>query len=205
MVKVKFCGFTRKEDLKKALELGVDYVGFILYSKSPRHVAYDKLEELLPIAEGVKRVAVLVNPSYGEVKRALDLGFDLVQLHGEEDMDFAQKIGLDRVIKAFRVREGLHIDDKWKGAYAILLDAYKEGEYGGTGQSFNWDFAKHMVSRGFKVFLAGGLNSKNVSEAIKYVKPYCVDVSSGIEIGPGVKDHRKMEEFINEVKNASED
>ena len=149
-VRIKFCGIKRKEDVLKALELGVDYIGFILYPKSPRYVSWEKLKELLSISKGIKRVAVFVNPSYEEVKRAFDIGIDLVQLHGDE--------------------------------------------------SFDWNIAKSVVDAGFRVFLSGGLKPENVSSAIRMVRPYCVDVSSGIESSAGVKDHKKMEDFVRAVK-----
>jgi len=199
-VRIKFCGIKRKEDVLKALELGVDYVGFILYPKSPRYVSWEELKELLSVSKGVKRVAVFVNPSYEEVKRAFDMGIDLVQLHGDESFEFAKQVGLHRVIKAFRVKEGFSVDERWKSAYAVLLDTYSEKSYGGTGESFDWNIAKAVVDAGFRVFLSGGLKPENVSTAVRMVKPYCVDVSSGIESSAGVKDHKKMEDFVRAVK-----
>lgn len=196
MVKVKFCGIKRVEDLIKACELGVDYVGFILYPKSKRFVSFEEFEKLLPFAKGVKRVAVFVDPSYEDVKKALDMGVELVQLHGEESFEFAKKIGLERVIKAFRVREGFKVPEEWKRVYAVLLDTHSEEAYGGTGKTFDWSIARKTVERSFRVFLSGGLNSENVREAVNYVKPYAVDVSSGIERSPGVKEHNKMEMFL---------
>jgi phosphoribosylanthranilate isomerase len=204
-VKVKFCGIKREEDIKKALELKVDYVGFILYPKSPRFVGWERLAELLELAQGVKRVGVFVNPTLEEVNRAFELGIDLVQLHGEEDFEFAERVGLERVIKAFRVKDQIHVEEAWKQVYAILLDTYSDKAYGGTGRSFDWNIAQALVEEGFKVFLSGGLNPQNVSLAVQRVKPYAVDVSSGIEKEPGVKDHKKMEEFIHAVENSPKD
>ncbi|WP_333785179.1 phosphoribosylanthranilate isomerase [Thermocrinis sp.] len=204
-VKVKFCGITREEDIKKAIELGVDYVGFIMYPKSPRWVGWEKLKNLLRLSEGVKKVVVFVNPSYQEVEKALSMGADLVQLHGEESFEFAKGVGLERVIKAFRVIDNFSVAEDWKGAHAILLDTYSEKAYGGTGESFDWTIAQSVVNMGFRVFLSGGLKKENVQKAIKIVRPYGVDVSSGIESSPGIKDHKKMEEFIHAVKNALKD
>ena len=112
-VKVKFCGIKREEDIKKALELKVDYVGFILYPKSPRFVGWERLAELLELAQGVKRIGVFVNPTPEEIERAFELGIDLVQLHGEEDFEFAKRVGLERVIKAFRVKDHIHMEEEW--------------------------------------------------------------------------------------------
>ncbi len=200
MVKIKLCGFTKEEDIKKAVGLGVEYVGIILYPKSPRYVDPERAEKLLKAGVGAKRVAVMVNPTLEEVKRALEV-FDLIQLHGEEDLDFATKLGIERVIKAFRSCPGLEVHKDWKKAHAVLLDACSEA-YGGSGKRSDWNLARELVERGFRVILAGGLNPENVREAIRFVKPYGVDVSSGVETSPGVKDHKKMEEFVHAVKDA---
>ncbi len=200
MVRVKICGLRREEDIEVCLKEGVDYLGFILYSKSPRYVDDQTRRKLLPKAEGVKKVAVMVNPSYEEVKSALDEGFDLVQLHGEEGPDLAKRIGFGRVIKAFRVRDRAEIPEVWKKAHAVLLDTYSKKAYGGTGRTFNWDLAKKVVEKGFRVILAGGLTPENVVSALEKVRPFGVDVSSGVETNPGVKDKLKIERFVREVK-----
>ncbi|MEZ0337885.1 MAG: phosphoribosylanthranilate isomerase [Aquificaceae bacterium] len=204
MVKIKFCGLKRREDIEKALELSVDYMGFVLYEKSPRYVSFEELKELLPYARSVYKVAVMVNPAEEQVEKALEIGFDLLQLHGEESFEFAKMVGIERVIKAFRTCPGLEVEEEWKLAHGVLLDACSYA-YGGTGQRADWELAKGLTRRGFRVFLAGGLNSENVSEAIREVRPYAVDVSSGIEIKPGIKNHKKMEEFVHAVKNALKD
>ena len=201
MVRVKICGITKLEDAIHALKSGADYLGFILYPKSPRFLPPERCREILEKLEGAVKVAVMVNPSEEEVLRAFDEGFDLVQLHGEESLDLAQKVGIDRIIKAFRVREDVpSIDEGWKEAHAILLDTYSEKAYGGTGRSFNWEIAKEVRERGFKLFLSGGLNPENVRKAVEEVKPFAVDVSSGVEIRPGIKDKIKVERFIKEAK-----
>ncbi|MEJ7554186.1 MAG: phosphoribosylanthranilate isomerase, partial [Aquificaceae bacterium] len=181
--------------------LRVDYLGIILYSKSPRYVEMGRVVKLLEAVKGPKSVAVMVNPTLEEAREALEMGFDLIQLHGEESIDFAMKIGIERVIKAFRSCPGLKVQEEWKEAHAVLLDACS-ASYGGSGKRSDWSIAKELVERGFRVILAGGLNSESVREAIKTVKPFGVDVSSGIEISPGIKDHKKMEEFVHAVKNA---
>jgi len=206
MVKIKICGITRKEDIEVLCNFGVDYIGFILYPPSPRFVG-EKIKELILFCnklngKNLKKVAVFVDPDYEEVKKVLELGVDLVQLHGKESLSFAKKIGLNRVIKAFRVKDKLSVDEveEWQKAYAILLDAYKKGVPGGTGISFNWEIAKLLVEKGFKIFLAGGINSTNVEKAIELVNPYAIDVSSGVEKAPGIKDKTKIEELIKKVR-----
>ena len=201
MPKVKICGLTRIEDALFSLESGADYLGFILYPKSPRFVPSQKRRELPKELKGAVKVAVMVNPSQEEVMKAFEEGFDLVQLHGEESLDLARQVGIDRVIKAFRVKDRTpNVEEGWKDAFGVLLDTYSKKAYGGTGKTFNWDIARDLVERGFKVFLSGGLNPENVKEAIQRVRPFAVDVSSGVELSPGVKDKIKVERFIKEAK-----
>ena len=200
MVKVKICGLKEKEDVEFLRNFPVDYIGFIMYPKSPRYVG-DGLKELLSIQHKAKKVVVFVNPSYEEVKTALDSGADLIQLHGEESLEFAKKIGLERVIKAFRVKDKLPSEIKnWNKAYAILLDTFVKGIAGGTGKSFNWNLAKEAVEAGYKIFLAGGLNPENVVEAISQVNPYAIDLSSGVECHLGKKDPAKIKELFKKLR-----
>ncbi len=202
MVGVKICGITREEDTLHALRSGADYLGFILYPGSPRYVPPDRCRELLAGVKGALRVAVMVNPSLDEVREAFSLGFDLVQLHGEESPEFAKEVGIGKVIKAFRVKNEVpDIPDSWKDAYGVLLDTYSKKGYGGTGESFNWDIALRVREKGFRLFLSGGLSPENVREAVRRVRPFAVDVSSGIELEPGVKDKMKIERFIKEAKS----
>jgi len=179
----------------------VDYIGFVFYPRSPRYVG-ENIDQLLGcVRVGIKKVGVFVNPNYEEVKKALDIGIDLIQLHGEETVEFAQKIGLTRVIKAFRVKDKIEPEKvlPWKKAYAILTDTFVKGIPGGTGQTFNWSLAKILVDQGYKVFLAGGLNPENVKEAILTVCPYAIDLSSGIEASPGIKDHQKIKKLFAQL------
>ena len=202
MIKVKICGLKKKEDVEFLNNFPVDYMGFIMYPKSPRYVN-NELKELLSLVKKAKKVVVFVNPSYEEVKNALDLGADFIQLHGEETPEFGEKIGFKKIIKAFRVKEN-RIDFKelsfWKNAYAILLDTYVKGILGGTGKTFNWDIAKRIVSSGYKVFLAGGIDPDNVLNAIKEVSPYAIDIASGVELYPGKKDPEKINRLFNSLK-----
>ena len=201
-MKVKICGITRIGDALEAVRLGADYIGVILYPKSPRYLPRERRTDILQV-KGALKVAVMVNPSLEEALSALEEGFDLIQLHGEETLEFAGKIGIHKVIKAFRIRDSLpQIEGEWKSAHGVLLDTYQKDSYGGTGKTFNWDLAKELVDRGFRVFLSGGLKPENIREAVSKVKPYAVDVSSGVEISPGVKDHIKMKEFIREAKGS---
>jgi len=202
MVKIKICGLKEREDIEFLNKFSVDYIGFIMYPKSPRCVK-EKLKELLPLVKKAKKVVVFVNPNYEEVREALNYGADLIQLHGEEPPEFAKKIGLERVIKAFKIKEDkLNFEELsfWKDAYAILLDTYVKGIPGGTGKTFNWDVAKKVVFLGYKVFLAGGIDPQNILEAIKEVSPYAIDIASGVELYPGKKDPQKIEKLFKNLK-----
>lgn len=200
-IKIKICGITNLEDIKFLENYPVHYLGFILYPPSPRYVG-SRLSELLKAVKGPKKVVVFVDSPYDEIKAALDLGADLIQLHGRESLELAKKIGLKRCIKTFRIKDSISFDelDYWKDAYAILLDTYKEGLPGGTGQSFNWDIARKVVLKGYRVFLAGGLKAENVLEAISSVNPYAIDLSSGLEKAPGKKDPEKKKVFFEKLK-----
>ncbi|MGC9108768.1 MAG: phosphoribosylanthranilate isomerase [Caldimicrobium sp.] len=200
MVKVKICGITNKEDIEFLENFSINYLGFIMYPPSPRFVG-DRLGELLGFVKKALKVAVLVNPTFEEVKKVLDLGVDLIQLHGNETPDFGKRIGFERIIKAFRVRDKINFQEleAWKEAKALLLDTYLEGVFGGTGKAFNWELAREAVRKGFRIFLAGGLKPENILEAIEIVKPYGIDLSSGVEEYPGKKDHRKIEELFERL------
>lgn len=199
-VKVKICGLKHVEDVLYLNSFPVDYVGFIMYPPSPRYVG-TLLSELISLVKTARKVAVFVNPSFEEVRKVLDLGIDLIQLHGEETPHFGKKIGFKRIIKAFRVKDETVLDNlkDWKECYALLLDTYIEGIPGGTGKTFNWEIAKRVTERNYRIFLAGGLSPENVKKAIKEVSPYGIDLSSGIELYPGKKDFKKIEALFWEL------
>lgn len=199
-VKVKICGLKHPEDVIFLNNFPVAYLGFVMYPPSPRYVG-NFLPELVKLVEKAKKVAVFVNPSFDEVKKVLDIGIDLIQLHGEEPIELGKRIGIDRVIKAFRVKDESVIDclKDWKNCYAILLDTYVKGMKGGTGKTFNWEIAKKAVEKGYKVFLAGGLTPENIEKAINTVSPYGVDISSGVEEVPGKKSLRKIEMLFSRL------
>ena len=195
------CGLKEPEDVEAVNALSVDYAGFVFYPPSPRFVGQD-IGRLVGLLKKAKAVGVFVNPGFEEVKKALDRGIDLIQLHGDESLEFARKIGLSRVIKAFRVKESFDLEvlKPWRKAYAVLLDTYKKGLPGGTGECFDWEIAERAVKMGLPIFLAGGLNPENVALAVKKVKPYAVDVSSGVEKRPGKKDLQKLALFVKRAK-----
>lgn len=197
MVKVKICGITRLEDALQAVLAGTDALGFVFHKKSPRYLSPEKaasiIRELPPF---VQTVGLFVNSEADFVNDISDLcRLDLVQLHGDESPEYCDLIRR-RVIKAFRIKDISSLDTVRNYRVAgILLDAYSPHAYGGTGFSFNWDFAGNVSEYG-PIILAGGLNPDNVEEAVAKVCPYAVDVSSGVEVSPGIKDPEKVSEFI---------
>ena len=207
--KVKICGITNMGDAQHAVDWGADALGFVFWGKSPRYISP---EDAALIVRGlppfVTTVGVFVNEDILHIRRTVhDVGLGCVQLHGEEGPDECCSIAHEsgfRVIKAVRVRGAEDIDALTKynvcKISAYLLDTYKEGVQGGTGESFDWELAKLAASVG-PIILSGGLNPENVEEAIKVVKPYAVDVSSGVEQRPGKKDPNKVSVFIERVRS----
>lgn len=195
-MKIKICGLTRPEDVALACALGADVCGFIL-APSPRRVDWDALEELLPaLPTAVLSVAVMVDPGPEEVDRALTM-VDRVQLHGQETPEFCRRYGR-RVWKAFRIRQprDLELLEAYRGSVgAFLLDSFTEGVAGGTGKTFPWQY---LQGRNFALttFLAGGLSSQNVADAVQVSCVHGLDVSSGVEAEPGRKDAEKMKAFF---------
>ena len=213
-VKVKICGITRREDALRAAEIGADFIGFV-FCKSPRQVTAEAAraigEELPP---WVLRVGVFMDQPAEEIEEIVRFcRLDLVQLHGQESPAFCQRFG-SSCIKAVTVRSPADLADlgQWRVPY-VLLDAPKEGKREEAAarlksRAFNWEWAKELEEkrrrRDFpRLFLAGGLNADNVGEAIGLFRPFAVDVASGIEAAPGVKDYSKMKAFVEEVRRYS--
>ncbi len=199
-VRVKICGITRGEDALAAVESGADALGFVFYSGSPRHIrleaARDIIRELPPF---VTTVGVFVDEDPSTISEIVEAaGIDVVQLHGGEPEEVCRL--WPRVIKAFRVRELTDLDAVARyRVSAYLLDTYSPDMPGGTGQVFNWDIALEAKRFG-PVVLAGGLTPENVDRAVRWVRPYGVDVSSGVEREKGVKDEEKVRLFIERAK-----
>ncbi len=204
MVKIKICGITNHDDAKAAVEGGADALGFVFFKKSPRYISLrDAASVIKTLPSFIVSVGVLVNEPVGNTEKVVsETGIDIIQLHGEEPPEMCRFSR--RVIKAIRVKslESLAPLENYRNAVsAFLLDTYAPDILGGTGRIFNWDIAVEAKQFG-RVILAGGLTSDNVADAVKYVKPYAVDVSSGVEIGKGKKDHKKMRLFIERAKSA---
>ena len=204
MTRVKICGITSPEDALTAVEAGADALGFVFYKESPRHIFPEEAARIIRLLPPfIQVVGLFVNEApevVNQISRNCRLG--LVQLHGDETPDDCRRIE-QRVMKAFRVRSLTCLDPITDYRLSgCLLDAYSPSCYGGTGMSFNWEIAREAVARSHRVVLAGGLTPDNVAEAIRQVRPYGVDVSSGVESAPGRKDADKIREFIRNAKEA---
>ena len=200
-VKVKICGMTNLKDVKVAVDGGVDAVGFIFYKKSPRSVTMQAVRKIvLELPPFVDSVGVFVNETAEQINKIADrCNLDRVQLHGNESPTFCKKIRR-RVIKAIRVKDIQSL--KKLSDYPVssfLLDTFSEDQYGGTGKVFDWNLAYPAKKYG-PIILAGGLTPNNVRQAIQRIQPYGVDVCSGVESQPGIKDHKKMQIFLKNVK-----
>ena len=199
---VKICGITSVADALAAAGTGADMIGLMFYEGSPRHVTVAQAAEIsLALPPFVLRVGVFVNPDETLVTRAIaECGLSLLQFHGDEDSDFCTQFGL-MSMKALRVRdaESLNLMENYH-TDAFLLDAYSQAGMGGTGEKFNWDLAVAAQKYGKPIFLAGGLTPENVADAVKQVRPFAVDVSSGVESAPGKKDAAKVRDFIAAVR-----
>jgi phosphoribosylanthranilate isomerase len=202
--RVKICGVTNVADALAAVEAGADMIGLMFYEGSLRHIALAtavEISQALPLF--VLRVGVFVNPVETLVTRAIaGGGLNLLQFHGDETSDFCTQFGV-MSMKALRVRdaeslkqlENFHTD-------AFLLDAHSQSGLGGTGEQFNWELASEAMKSGKPIFLAGGLTPDNVADAVRKVRPFAVDVSSGVESAPGKKDPAKMRAFVQAVRSA---
>jgi phosphoribosylanthranilate isomerase len=208
MVRVKICGITNVEDALLACELGADAIGLNFYSKSPRCISpYTASKIIRKLPPFVAAVGVFVNWQAAPITAlAKALGLAAAQLHGDErpqlTAEIAKKVS---VIKALHVGEGsaLPAFAKYRGAAAFLLDAPNSGQYGGTGHITDWSLA-HTAAESHCILLAGGLTPENVAEAIRAVRPYAVDVTSGVESKPGRKDPAKLSAFFEAVTRAGQ-
>ncbi len=208
-MKVKICGITKIEDALYAVELGAWALGFIFYPKSPRYIEPEKVKEIIKeLPKDIKTIGVFVNEKFDKMEEIAEItNISTFQLHGEENNETCQKLSKE-VIKAFRFTNKKeleimdnYVNDKEKNnILAFLIDAFNKDSYGGTGHRADWDLAQEVKKYG-NLILAGGLNEKNISSAISIVKPWAVDLSSAVESDYGIKDHKKMKDFFEEINN----
>ena len=202
MTRIKICGITRAEDALSAANNGADAIGLVFYQRSPRHINVAQAKLLAgTLPPFVTVVGLFVNAEAAFVREVLaSVPLDMLQFHGDETPEYCAQF--DRpYLKAIRVKAGvdlLQCASDFRSAKGLLLDAHVEGIPGGTGTAFDWTLIPKQLP--LPVILSGGLDAENVATAIKQVRPYAVDVSSGVEAGKGIKDAAKVAAFINEVK-----
>jgi len=206
MTKIKICGITNLDDAISAQNSGADFLGFV-FAESPRKITPDKAKEIISgLSPDIGIVALFVNEKREIVEDiAGQIGrVDLLQFHGDETPEYCMQFPDKRTIKAFRIKdkESLSEIENFTDIDYALLDAYNKDIYGGSGETFNWKLAVKAKGCKHPVFLSGGLNPDNVRDAISMVKPFAVDVSSGVESVPGKKDPALIKRFIDAVKSA---
>jgi phosphoribosylanthranilate isomerase len=202
--RVKICGITRAEDALAAINSGADALGFVFYSKSPRAISIEQAANIMSILPPfVSKVGLFVDADVAEIRNVLACcSLDVLQFHGDETADFCGSFSMP-YMKALRMRDDLDLSAairSYSAASAFLLDSYKPGVPGGTGESFDWQRIPNNLD--ISVVLAGGLRPSNAGAAIASCHPYALDVSGGVELAPGIKCANKMTEFITAVRCA---
>ncbi len=206
MVRVKVCGITNKRDAFMAAEMGVDALGFI-FARSPRTVRPEQARKIIQcLPPFVQTVGVFVNEKPARIREIMAFcGLDLVQLHGDESPEMCDTL-MPRCVKAIRVRykSSLETIRSYRGkTRAFLLDAYSEKARGGTGNTFDWGLAREAKNIGTPIILAGGLHPDNIEEAILTVRPFAVDINSGVEQRPGEKSRFLMERLMKKIDHVN--
>ena len=203
--KIKICGITNSTNALEASRLGVDALGFVFFSESPRYIEPKKARVIINLLPSfVSRVGLFVNAPKEEVLLAINESrVNMLQFHGDEDENFCNQFNLP-YIKAISFKDGINLLEYcrlYNPSSAILIDTFSHKMRGGTGKTFNWDLLPKQLP--LPIIIAGGLDSKNVSSLINSVNPYGVDVSGGVEIAKGIKDHIMMKNFVLGVNNAA--
>jgi phosphoribosylanthranilate isomerase len=201
-VKAKICGITNRADALAAVNSGAVALGFVFFKQSPRYIDPAAAQEIIKILPAlVSKVGVFVNEKPERVKQiARTCGLDTLQFHGRETPAYCRKFAGYKIIKAFRIKDAASlkgIEDYRVDGY--LMDTFSDKSYGGTGKIFRWGLLKKLSRKIFPLILSGGINHKNVAEAIKKVRPYAVDVGSGVEVYPGKKSLRLLSQFFRKV------
>ena len=213
---IKICGITNEEDALYCGAKGAHFLGFIFYEKSPRYVTPERAGEIIKAVKvrfpEILATGVFVNASEGEILSVAEsAGLDVVQLHGDESPDFVDNLkklfhqrhpGKIKIIKALRIRtrDDLEASLAYKSDW-LLFDSYRKGEYGGTGEVFNWKLLEDFSQRE-RLFLSGGVGPENVVQALEQVKPFGVDLSSSLEASRGKKDKKRVDDFFSALEKA---
>jgi phosphoribosylanthranilate isomerase len=200
-MKIKICGFTNAQNANQAAMLGIDAIGLVFYDQSPRNVGVETALQIVnALPPFINRVGLFVNADSSFIDEVLcEVPLDTLQFHGDESAAECRQYAMP-FIKALRVNQETNIikmAEEYHQASGLSLDAFNKDTYGGTGESFDWSLAK--VDIDLPIILAGGLNPNTVADAVSQVNPYAVDVSSGVESEPGIKDIDKIRKFIQRV------
>lgn len=200
-MKIKICGFTQAQNARDAAMLGIDAIGLVFYQKSPRYVEVERaLEIVQALPPFINRVGLFVNADSYFIDEVLcEVPLDTLQFHGDETPGDCAQYAMP-FLKALRVNEQTNIEQlaqDYQQASGLLLDAYHPTNYGGTGESFDWALAKVDIE--LPIILAGGLNPETAAQAVNQVNPYALDVSSGVESAKGIKDLKKIQQFIQQA------
>ena len=205
MVKIKICGITNLEDALNSVKANCNALGFVFCRKSPRYITPKKASQIVKhIPSHILKIGVFVDAEEKTIKRTAKLcNLDMLQFHGNESPEFCQKFKGYKIIKVFRVKDKIKLKNlvNYK-TFAYLFDTFVKSKMGGTGKKFNWMLVRHLKGLRKPIFLSGGLNVKNIKEAIKQVRPDWVDVSSSVESALGKKNHKKVQEFVKAAKRA---
>ncbi len=204
-IRVKICGITRAEDALAAAEAGVDAIGMVFYPDSPRAVSRDQAADIVAsLPPFVTAVGLFVNAEAAAINAVLEsVPLDVLQFHGDESAEFCASF-CRPYLKAVRMREGVDLvamAQRYQGARALLLDSWSEHAPGGTGKTFDWNLISRDITLPFA--LAGGLGADNVAAALAKVRPAAIDLSSGVERAPGIKDAAKIREFMAALRAAA--
>ena len=204
MTQIKICGITRIDDALCAAACGADAVGFIFHEASPRYIAPERAKEIIAaLPRGIATVGVFINREAEEVVQTVEnCGLDLIQLHGDESPEYCRRFSSERVIKAVfpRTPEDLRALDAYD-VLAFLADFRETGRYGGTGKRADWGLAARL-GKTHPLILAGGLCIENIGEALAAVAPGAVDINSGCERTPGIKDHDRMRRIVGMIRGS---
>ncbi len=204
MTQVKICGITTKDDAMAAAHCGAAALGFIFYPPSPRYIKPADAEKIISaLPDELIKVGVFVNEKAEEIKSIMEYcGLDMIQLHGDESPEFCREFPAYRIIKAVELKNEKDLNHALNyHVAALLVDSRHAGLYGGTGRKANWDLALRLKDN--KPFiLSGGLKKENVVEALLSVDPAALDINSGVEVSPGKKDHKKLEQLFDIIRAA---
>jgi len=204
LIRIKICGITRKEDALLASKLGAWAVGFIFVKNTPRYISPENAAEIIEILpRNIEKIGVFADISLEKINNiAIETKITKIQLHGKESPEFCEnlaKLTGKEIIKAIRVKseDDLKLITQYKDKVSfVLLDSYCENNLGGTGKIFDWEIAKKAKEYGIPIILAGGLNPDNAKQAYEIVKPYALDISSGVEVSKGIKDPEKLRKLF---------